>query len=274
MDTQLATNGHVAPPVAPLASQLLESVLLCGDLSKLTAAGRVDYYRAVCESMGLNPLTKPFDYLYLQNRLTLYANRNAAEQLRARDNISVRIVAREAIEGVFLVTVEATNRTGRSDQAIGAVPIAGLGPADRANVFMKAETKAKRRVTLSICGLGMVDESEVDTIPGARRANVDLQTGEIEAAGIDTGGHHPGTQAAADHVAQRRIAELKTKGSPQMESMRRALQEASQTIGEQAAGIILGNFGLERIDEIADLEVGRMVYKALVGYSRSVRQRN
>jgi hypothetical protein len=33
--------------------------------------------------------------------------------------------------------------------------------------FLKAETKSKRRVTLSICGLGMLDETEVETIPGA-----------------------------------------------------------------------------------------------------------
>jgi hypothetical protein len=29
---------------------------------------------------------------------------------------------------------------------------------------MKCETKAKRRVTLSICGLGMLDEAELDTV--------------------------------------------------------------------------------------------------------------
>ena len=33
--------------------------------------------------------------------------------------------------------------------------------------MMKAETKAKRRATLSICGLGLLDETEVSTIPGA-----------------------------------------------------------------------------------------------------------
>jgi hypothetical protein len=33
--------------------------------------------------------------------------------------------------------------------------------------MLKAVTKAKRRVTLSLCGLGMTDESEVDSIPGA-----------------------------------------------------------------------------------------------------------
>ena len=39
----------------------------------------------------------------------------------------------------------------------------------RANAIMKATTKAKRRVTLSICGLGgMPDESELDTMPGVQ----------------------------------------------------------------------------------------------------------
>ena len=33
---------------------------------------------------------------------------------------------------------------------------------------MKAETKAKRRVTLSISGMGWMDETEVENIPGAQ----------------------------------------------------------------------------------------------------------
>jgi len=44
------------------------------------------------------------------------------------------------------------------------------GAADKAkevaNAIMKAITKAKRRVTLSICGLGMLDETEVESLPG------------------------------------------------------------------------------------------------------------
>ena len=44
---------------------------------------------------------------------------------------------------------------------------------------MKAETKAKRRVTLSICGLGMLDETEVESIPDARPAKIDYDTGEV-----------------------------------------------------------------------------------------------
>jgi hypothetical protein len=52
-------------------AQLMESVLLGGDLSKLSPAQRVVYYQRVCESIGLNPLTKPFDYINLNGKLTL-----------------------------------------------------------------------------------------------------------------------------------------------------------------------------------------------------------
>ena len=51
---------------------------------------------------------------------------------------------------------------------------AGTSMASRrcalANAIMKTETKAKRRATLSICGLGFLDESEIETIPRTARA--------------------------------------------------------------------------------------------------------
>jgi hypothetical protein len=37
---------------------VVESVVIQGDLAKLQPAERVSYYRSVCESLGLNPLTK------------------------------------------------------------------------------------------------------------------------------------------------------------------------------------------------------------------------
>ena len=50
--------------------------------------------------------------------------------------------------------------------------------------MLKAVTKAKRRVTLSICGLGWPDETEVESIPDAKLPPYDPQTGEItESAG-------------------------------------------------------------------------------------------
>jgi hypothetical protein len=53
------------------------------------------------------------------------------------------------------------------DSSIGAVSVDGLKGDDLANAMMKAETKSKRRVTLSICGLGMLDETEIETIKEA-----------------------------------------------------------------------------------------------------------
>lgn len=67
------------------------------------------------------------------------------------------------------MTAQATLPQGRCDESIGAVSIAGLQGEALANAVMKAETKSKRRVTLSICGLAFLDETEVDSIPNAQR---------------------------------------------------------------------------------------------------------
>ena len=53
-----------------------------GDLSALDSGQRLAYYESVCQSLGLNPLTRPLEYLELNGRLTLYAKRDATDQLR------------------------------------------------------------------------------------------------------------------------------------------------------------------------------------------------
>ena len=115
--------------------------------------------------MGLNPLTRPIEYVTLQGRITLYANKGCAEQLRQIHGVDVTILRREEVRGVYVVTVRATAH-GRQDESTGAVPLpTGASGEALANAMMKAETKAKRRVTLSICGLGfLIDESELDTV--------------------------------------------------------------------------------------------------------------
>jgi hypothetical protein len=150
-----------------LDPRVIEQVLLAGDLSKLTPDQRLSYYNRVCESLGLNPLTQPFAYLKLGGREILYAKKDATEQLRMIHHISIDPAGftREVIEGVYIVTAPASTPSGRTDVSTGAVAIEGLKGENRANAMMKAETKAKRRVTLSICGLGMLDETEIDTIP-------------------------------------------------------------------------------------------------------------
>ncbi|MCL4230328.1 MAG: hypothetical protein KJ053_01990 [Dehalococcoidia bacterium] len=179
---------------ADTMAQVVESVVIGGDLAKLQPAERVSYYRTVCESLGLNPLTKPFEYLVLNNRLTLYARKDATDQLRASRGISVEISARDFLQeaGLYVVTARAVAKDGRTDESVGAVSVKGLQGENLANALMKAETKAKRRVTLSVAGLGWLDETEATSIPDARPVTVDPETGEV----LDTQ-PRPRTQPAA-----------------------------------------------------------------------------
>jgi hypothetical protein len=146
----------------------IERVLVTGDLAALTPAQRVEYYSRVCTSLGLNPLTKPFAYIVLNGKLTLYALRDCADQLRKIHGVSIDLADAVMHGDVFVVKAKATDRTGRTDASNGAVSIKGLAGEALANALMKAETKAKRRVTLSICGLGMLDETEVETVADRR----------------------------------------------------------------------------------------------------------
>jgi hypothetical protein len=142
----------------------IEQVLIKGDLSALTSQEQVMYHNKVCDSLGINPLTKPFEYIKLNGKLVLYAKRDCTDQLRKLKNVSVEITKREMVSDLCIVTAKAKMPDGREDEAIGAVSTRGLKDGDLANALMKAETKAKRRVTLSICGLGFFDESEIETI--------------------------------------------------------------------------------------------------------------
>ncbi|MBL0320716.1 MAG: hypothetical protein IPP74_15685 [Alphaproteobacteria bacterium] len=81
-------------------------------------------------------------------------------------------------ETQFLVKVKGHDKTGRTDVEIGVVAKKDM-QGNLGNVQMKAVTKAKRRLTLSLCGLGWLDETEVETIRDARLANVKAETGEI-----------------------------------------------------------------------------------------------
>lgn len=162
------------------SAAIMERVVIAGDLSKLTASERVAYYAAVCESVGLNPLTRPFDYLVLNGKMTLYATKTATDQLRSIKGISIDRAERDTSDpdyATWLVTGHDT--AGRVDTEIGSVSTKGLAGEARANAIMKALTKGKRRLTLSLAGLGWLDETEVPSIPSAQAGVVDVETGEV-----------------------------------------------------------------------------------------------
>jgi len=144
----------------------IEKCLLDGDLSKLTEDQRSNYYQMVCETTGLNPLTQPFQYIVLNGKLKMYALKGATDQLRRIYDISCEVKTTEKIEDLLVITVKATNnKSGRVDEDMGFAKISGLKGEMLGNAMLKATTKAKRRVTLSMCGLGMLDEDEIASIP-------------------------------------------------------------------------------------------------------------
>jgi hypothetical protein len=161
------TMNDVIKASEPVSAQTLEHVLGTGDLAKLTTQQRVDYYAATCRSLGLNPLTRPFRFMSFQGQTVMYATRDCTDQLRKVHGITLHIVDKQIDADLFLVTVRARTKDGREDEDMAAVTLGTLRGESRANALMKAMTKAKRRVTLSICGLGLTDEAELDTIPGA-----------------------------------------------------------------------------------------------------------
>lgn len=148
-------------------AKLYESLALRGDISGLSPQEKTRYYAALCERLGLDPYTQPFTPLRLNGKEILYASRAATDQLARIHNVNRSVTSRERIEDVYIVTVRASLPNGRNEDAVGAVAIGGLKGEALANALMKAETKAKRRATLAILGLGMLDESEIDSIPKA-----------------------------------------------------------------------------------------------------------
>src|SRR5580765_8568793 len=154
----MTTPAKIETPPAPAT---IEDVLMRGDLSKLTPQQRIQYNMDVCNSLGLNWRTRPFEFITLGGKLVFYARRDAADQLRKINGISVEVVSREIADGLLTVRVRAKDKTGRTDEDFGVVAFKGGGNEIAANTVMKAVTKAKRRVTLSISGLGLLDETEV-----------------------------------------------------------------------------------------------------------------
>jgi len=174
----------------PVDWELMHQVVIRNDLSGMSEKDQVQYIRALCESLHLNPLSQPFKLLRMRGRqggqgaLVVYATKDCTDQLRRLNGISIDKVESEQLGEIFIVTVYGHDKTGRTDSEMGAVSMAGQRGEDLANCYMKAHTKAKRRLTLSLTGLGMLDDSEVDSVPGAQR--VEMTVNEPERIMVST----------------------------------------------------------------------------------------
>jgi hypothetical protein len=166
----MSENGK---ELTSIGSDTIMKLVGGGDTAGLTPAQKLDYYKARCEAAGLDNRTAPFQFIRLQGREVLYATKGATDQLASNHGIRVEIQSQATENGVRTVVVRAVAKDGRQTDDIGVVPVDGLKGADMANAYMKAVTKAKRRAILSLCGLGMLDESELDTIKDAGHTPTD-----------------------------------------------------------------------------------------------------
>jgi hypothetical protein len=179
--------GAVVPKDV-LDPAIQESIVLRGDLSGLNEQQKKNYYLFRCRQVGLDPAAKPFDLLKLNGKEILYANASATQQLCAIHKLSTQITHRERIDDIYVVSVRVTAADGRVSENQGAVSVGNARGDALANAILKATTKAIRRAVLAHCGLGMLDETEVETIPGATRAAPVVQTEEVQAIETPTSG--------------------------------------------------------------------------------------
>lgn len=159
---------------------MFNELVLKNDLSKLTEEQRVEYYRLMCERSGLDPVTRPFEMITLNGKLTMYATKRASDGLTARNKLKVTIVSRQDESDIHVAIARAESTNGACSEDIGAVTITGLRGDALANAKMKAITKAKRRAILSVCGLGMLDETEIETIPHGVAQRVEMPAAMVQ----------------------------------------------------------------------------------------------
>jgi hypothetical protein len=160
--------------LATISPETMEALVVGGDLKRLSPVQRLEVYSARCAAAGIDPRTQPFQYLELKGKLTLYATKAATDQIISARRLTVEVVDRvvHADLGLAEARVRVSFPDGRHVEDVAAVSINGLKGEDLANALMKVVTKAKRRTVLSACGLGMLDELETETIPGAARVDV------------------------------------------------------------------------------------------------------
>jgi hypothetical protein len=181
VEAEVMQPPAVAPQPSPAEQEAaFNKLILRGDLSGLNDREKVVYYRMLCDRIEIDWMTKPFDYLLLKGKVVLYLNAGGSYQINKRWNISHNKVECAFDHGLCLFLYRAAMPDGRVQESTGAAYVDGLKGEDLANAVMKAETRAKRRSTLSLMGLGgivLADEPE-----GSQKVSFDPNT--VDATGV------------------------------------------------------------------------------------------
>lgn len=119
--------------------------------------------------MGLNPLTRPIDYIVQDGKMFPYLNATGIAQIRALHGISTKITQRQTDKThLHYVTAIATDSKGRNEESTAIISLCDrygkvLSGQRRADKMMAAETKAKRRATLALVGIPWADGGKIQS---------------------------------------------------------------------------------------------------------------
>lgn len=174
------------PPPEPLHPDIIANLVLAGDLSTMNQGQKVAYYLHRCRELNLDPAEQPFAIVSMKGgKLVLYALKACTDALCRIHKVTRTVISSEVISGLYVVRVRA-EVGGRSDEDVGAVAIEGVKGDDLCNAMMKATTKAKRRVVLSLFGIGALDETELETVGEHSTETIEIEAPTTEMEELET----------------------------------------------------------------------------------------
>lgn len=146
-----------SPPI-----DIAQRALMRGDLRGLDKDQIASVVATMTERMGVSPALAPIDIIPTrEGKLVLYINARGAAELRKRHGISIDSL--EPIKtdpDVVVLRCVVSDPDGKRDSAIGACEYDPARPGTIARAWMVAETRAKRRATMSAVGIFLEAESD------------------------------------------------------------------------------------------------------------------
>ncbi len=147
---------------------LINAYLRTGELQGFSDEMLNDIYAKECRRLNLDPFDRPFDVIsFKKGSLRLYLTSKGNDTLAAIHNISrvtihqpqVRVVQKALL--VYCQS-EAILPAGRRQSASAFLP---YNEVTLATDLMKIETKAERRATMKLMGIGALLEDDLSSIP-------------------------------------------------------------------------------------------------------------
>lgn len=186
MSLDLARTDDAQRGLAVADMEQAEAALLhylgTGDLSKLSGEQRKALYKRTCDSLGINSLTRPFEWVEFYDpdtkgkKLVLYPRAACADQLAYQHRIRVEVLDEKNVGTLHKVEMRGTLPNGRTETNVAYLDLTDrdgnpLRNQRLGNAYMKARTKCKRRLVFGM--VGMMAPPDVEDLRQARVVTVD-----------------------------------------------------------------------------------------------------